>query len=194
MTDFDALYRSNPDPWAVRTAWYECRKRAVLMAALPRPTYGMALELGCGTGEATRVLATRCADIRAVDLSPTAIAIARAALAEAGTDHVQLHEMRLPGAWPLAAGAVADLIVVSELAYYFDDADLDVFVMRCRDSLAPDGDWVMCHYTCDFHDRRQSNARLRDAVHALSGLRRVISHDDERFRIDVWRKTTDAQP
>ena len=52
MTDktayFDAMYGHSDDPYALRTRWYEQRKRAVLMSALPHPRYGRAFEPGCG--------------------------------------------------------------------------------------------------------------------------------------------------
>jgi hypothetical protein len=34
---FDALYAASDDPYASRQRWYEARKRAVLLAALPQP-------------------------------------------------------------------------------------------------------------------------------------------------------------
>ena len=38
---FDAWYRDDPDPFGVRTRWYERRKLAVLLAALQHPRYGV---------------------------------------------------------------------------------------------------------------------------------------------------------
>jgi hypothetical protein len=34
-THFDALYRDSSDPWQVTSAWYERRKYAITVAALP---------------------------------------------------------------------------------------------------------------------------------------------------------------
>ncbi len=67
MNDFESLYRQSPDPWQVRTSWYEQRKRALLIAALPQARYGRVLEVGCGNGEMTRLLAPRCDMLVAVD-------------------------------------------------------------------------------------------------------------------------------
>ncbi|MBV7481393.1 bifunctional 2-polyprenyl-6-hydroxyphenol methylase/3-demethylubiquinol 3-O-methyltransferase UbiG [Bordetella sp. BOR01] len=188
MTDFEALYRRDPDPWAVRTSWYERRKRAVLMATLPREDYRYALELGCGTGEATRLLASRCAAVHVADGSPTAIARCGQAMARDGMSNVQLDVLQLPASWPLQAGDSADLIVVSELAYYFPDQDLETFFIRCLQSLAVGGDWVMCHYKAQFDDRCQATSRIHDAIDDFAGLRRIVAHDDECFRLDIWRR------
>ncbi|HEY0295404.1 MAG TPA: class I SAM-dependent methyltransferase, partial [Bordetella sp.] len=171
MTDldshFDALYQASADPWSVTTAWYERRKRATLMAALPRERYRHALELGCGNGATTRLLAERCDAVRAVDSSPAAVARCAHAVAAGGFTNVQLDVCRLPDTWPLQQGEPVDLIVVSELAYYFTDADLDRLLSRCRQALAQDGDWLMCHYTRPFHDRLQDTARIHDKINNL---------------------------
>ena len=43
---FDGLFAGNDDPWAFRQRWYEQRKRAITLAALPRPRYRSVFEPG----------------------------------------------------------------------------------------------------------------------------------------------------
>lgn len=186
--DFDLLYQEQADPWSVTTAWYERRKRDILMTALPRERYTFGLELGCGIGATTRLLAQRCDSICAVDGSSVAISRCAEVLAKDGCSNVQLGTCQLPQAWPLQHGWQPDLIVVSELAYYFSDAALDCLLQRCQAALTDDGDWLMCHYTAPFHDRHQDTARLHDKIDALGGIQRIIRHDDEQFQLCVWRK------
>ena len=188
MTDFDAMYRRQADPWSLRTAWYERRKLDILMASLPQARYRHALDLGCGEGEAVRRLAGRCDRVHAVDGSPAAVARCQAWAEETGATHVGACVLQLPRQWPAGTRGQVDLLVVSELAYYLGDDDLALFLDHCLDTLAPDGDWAMCHYTRDFHDRRQPTERLHDALHRLPGLRRIVTHDDVQFRLDIWRK------
>lgn len=192
MTDFDALYRSNPDPWAVRTSWYERRKRGILLAALPRERYRCALELGCGTGDTTCLLASCCGTVYAVDGAPAAIEQCAQAIRNAALSNVRLEVRQLPEAWPFMESECADLIVVSELAYYLSDGEFDCFLQRCMQSLAVEGDWLMCHYQGAFHDRRQLTDQMHQAVGGLAGLRHLITHDDRHFRLDVWRKEPGA--
>jgi hypothetical protein len=53
---FATLSADGNDPWDTGS-WYERRKRALMLAALPQERYGTALEPGCGTGELTVELA-----------------------------------------------------------------------------------------------------------------------------------------
>ncbi|ARP81734.1 hypothetical protein CAL12_13535 [Bordetella genomosp. 8] len=188
MNHFDALYRQSSDPWDVRTSWYEQRKRAVLLAALPRQRYGRILELGCGNGEMTRQLARRAGSVIAADGAETAVALCMECMVKDGLENVRGHVGRLPGDWPLQPGETCDLIVVSELAYYIPAHDMDDFLHRCAAALAPGGEWVMCHYTRDFDDRLQPTSELHARIDALGGLARVLHHEDERFLLDIWRK------
>ena len=44
---FDELFQGNDDPWAFKQRWYERRKRALTLAALPRERYASVFEPGC---------------------------------------------------------------------------------------------------------------------------------------------------
>jgi trans-aconitate methyltransferase len=70
---FDELFRLDADPWRTRTSWYEARKRALTLAALPDERYARAFEPGCGAGELTAALARRCAHVVASDASAAAV-------------------------------------------------------------------------------------------------------------------------
>lgn len=192
MRDFESLYRQSPDPWQVRTSWYEQRKRELLVACLPQRRYGRALELGCGNGEMTRLLARRCDALVAVDGSPTAVALCQQAVRDEGLDNVRTAVARLPDEWPLQDGGSCDLIIVSELAYYFPEAELLRFLAQCRDALAPKGEWVMCDFTKDLDDRPQATPAIHARIDALDGLEKVVCHQDERFLLDIWRKLPGA--
>ncbi|KAA0890805.1 class I SAM-dependent methyltransferase [Pusillimonas sp. ANT_WB101] len=193
MTDFDAMYKQDDDPWSVRHSWYERRKRAVLMASLPSARFGKVLELGCGIGEMTYLLSSVGAHVMAVDASETAAAICRRRVGRAGANNVSVQVLQLPASWPLGSDDSFDLVVVSELAYYFSEPELASFIEQCMASLALQGIWVMCHYKPQFHDRIGSTDEIHNKVNALSELQRIVSHDDEQFRLDIWRHATGAR-
>lgn len=193
MTDFEALYKQHSDPWSVRHSWYERRKRAVLMASLPTTCFGTVLELGCGIGETTYLLEPLCAHIIAVDASETAAALCRRRVDQVRSHNVSVQVMKLPASWPVCDEGLFDLVVVSELAYYFSESDFARFIDQCIKSLASQGIWVMCHYKPDFHDRLASTDEIHEKVNAVSGLQRIVAHDDEQFRLDIWRNTAGVQ-
>lgn len=186
--DFDARYRACDDPWSVHSSWYERRKRDLVLASLGQPRYAAALELGCGLGQITAPLASRCDKLHAVDLSPNAIERCRALFAARGIDNVSLDVMSVPEAWPLTECASVDLVIVSELAYYLSPERFSRLMQSCLRSLSTGGEWLMCHYMPEFDDRVQPTHTLHEAVHRVSGLVRCVAHEDQRFRLDVWRK------
>lgn len=183
---FNELYRADPDPWRVRSSWYERRKRALVMAALPRQHYLSTFEPACGAGELTLCLAERSAALLACDYSEVAMSLARRRLSRCG--NVQLECRAMPHEWPEAATGKFDLIIVSELAYYLDDGDLAMFSMLCGASLTPGGDLVACHWKHSFHDRLQSTEKIHEAFSAQASLGRVICLQDADFLLEVWRK------
>jgi SAM-dependent methyltransferase len=79
--DFDAIARlspaSGPDALTRR-----------LLGHLPAPC-GKVLEIGCGTGEATRYMAGRAARVVALDLSPEMVCVARER--SAGIENIEYH-------------------------------------------------------------------------------------------------------
>lgn len=179
---FDRLHREAEDPWHVRTRWYERRRRQVLAASLPRERYAQGLELGCSVGETTAVLADRCDALLAVDGSAAAVETAGRRLRDA--PQVTVEQLRLPEQWPDVS---ADLIVVSEIAYYFDPETWDAVIDRIRTSLRPDGEVLLCHWTGEADDFAQSGATAHERFRTRTGMRPVIGHHDEAFALEVFR-------
>lgn len=181
---FEQLYQRDRDPWQVHTRWYEQRKQALLLAALPHRRYAHAFETACGTGALTAALAERCDELLAGDVSAAAVRIARAHVArQSSNEHVTVLRQALPADWP--AGRF-DLIVVSEWAYYIAAGDLQVLSQACRDSLAPEGCLVACHWRPDFPDRRHATKDVHACLGGHPGWTRLVHHEEEDFLLDVW--------
>ena len=185
LAHFERLFREEADPWHTATRWYESRKRALTLASLPRERFERAFEPGCGAGETTAALATRCNAVIATDASPSAVARARQRVQS--MPHVRVDLAELPFDFP---DGRFDLIVVSEIGYYLSGDHLGLFGAACRSSLAARGVLVACHW------RRQSSdmALSADAVHASLahlGLRSALHGVDDDFLLDVW--TADPQ-
>ncbi len=185
---FEALYAHDDDPWQVRAAWYERRKRALLLAALGRPRYRSAFEPGCGNGELSAHLAARCDRLLACDGAASAVAAARRRLDGAGPERgaVRIEQRSLPGQWPQAERF--DLVVVSELGYYFDAGAWQALVWRAASNLEEEGELLMCHYVHDFGDRAAPTAAVHAAADAIPALRRTVRHRDADFLLEVWQR------
>ena len=57
VPDFDALYEADPDPFQVRSSFYEQRKIGLVLDCLTKPTYAAAWDPACGVGELAARLA-----------------------------------------------------------------------------------------------------------------------------------------
>src|SRR5580704_3251165 len=122
---FEEMYRDVDDPWKFETSLYEQRKYAITVASLPRTRYRSAYEPGCSVGVLTELLANRCDRLLCSDIIPTALQRAEARLRR--RPHVWFEERAIPDQWPTGP---FDLVVLSEIAYYFDETDLQQ-VLAC---------------------------------------------------------------
>jgi LmbE family N-acetylglucosaminyl deacetylase len=180
---FDAVHAANPDPWNFTTSWYERRKRAVTLAALPAPRYRRALEVGCSIGVLTAELAQRADEVVATDVSQLALDRAAARLPEADT--IRWEHRRLPEQWPEGR---FDLIVASEVGYYFSPEELDLWVRRCLESLDDDGALVACHWLGPIEGWPLTGQDVHDRLNAEAGLGTVVHHRERDFLLEVFAK------
>lgn len=114
-TYFDALYNDNSDPWQYQTRWYEKRKRDMCLAVLPKAQYHNAIELGCGNGVFSALLASRCQALLSIDGNKHAVQLAKQRLACSA--QVTVIQGVIPDALPTARSHF-DLIIISEILYY----------------------------------------------------------------------------
>jgi trans-aconitate methyltransferase len=179
---FDEMYAHDPDPWGFESRWYEQRKYALTVAALPEPFYQSGFEPGCSVGVLTSLLAPRCESLLAIEIVPTAMARAEARLSEA--DHVRFEQAAIPEDWPSGS---FDLVVLSEIAYYFDAETLTDIVELVAGSTMPGGTVVAVHW------RGATNYPLTgDAAHRIlassTDLESLSHHLEQDFVLDVWRR------
>jgi 2-polyprenyl-3-methyl-5-hydroxy-6-metoxy-1,4-benzoquinol methylase len=136
---FEEKYKANIDPWQFRTSEYERDKYQATMASLSKDRYASALEVGCSIGVLTRLLSPRCNGLLAIDASATAIEEAKSINGGSVTFRVA----NLPAEFP---EGTFDLIVLSEVLYYFDKSDLAQVTRLCSDAISQDGEIVLCHW------------------------------------------------
>ncbi|WP_329455096.1 SAM-dependent methyltransferase [Streptomyces sp. NBC_01497] len=184
---FDAMYASDRDPWDLAGRWYERRKYALTMASLPRARYRSAFEPGCSVGVLTALLAERCDRLLAADRVESAVATTADRMG--GVPHVTVARMTVPGEWP---DGTFDLIVLSELLYYFDDATREALLARAVRSLEPDGTLVTVHWDHPVPEHHRTGSQLARPVAATPGLAPLTDVRDADFRLQVFTRTGGA--
>ncbi|MBF4635595.1 bifunctional PIG-L family deacetylase/class I SAM-dependent methyltransferase [Agreia pratensis] len=178
---FDTFYQGRADPWGFETRWYEERKRALTLAALPRRRFGSALEIGCSIGVLTAELADRADDVLATDIAQAPLDSARERLA--GRSEVRLERRALPQEWP---DETFDLIVVSEVGYYLAADRLDELVSRAAASLNDGGIVVACHWRHPVSDYPMRGDDVHGAFHRSARLKCIGGYADDDFLLDVF--------
>jgi SAM-dependent methyltransferase len=178
---FDALYAAHPDPWNLATSPYEAGKYAATIGTLGERRFAAGLEVGCAIGVLTEKLAARCATLLAIDCADAALAAARNRCA--GLHHVRFERRTLPGQWPRGQ---FDLIVLSEILYFWNQADL-ACAARCTGSgLLPGGLVLLVNWLGPNDGALPGDAA---ATLFLAGLpaswRRSESIRHAHYRIDV---------
>jgi cyclopropane fatty-acyl-phospholipid synthase-like methyltransferase len=179
---FDEIYATEPDPWGFETRWYEARKYALTLAALPRERYRRGFEPGCANGVLTELLAARC---DALVASEAVAAVAQRARARvAGRPHVEVRDLAIPDAWPEGA---FDLVVLSEVAYYLSAEGLTDLLTKIDACLDPGGHVVAVHWTGDT-DYPLSGAAVHARLDAHPLWTRVAFHREPEFLMAVYAR------
>ena len=179
---FEDRYQRAADPWDFRSSPYEQDRYDTIMQALAHDRYRSGFEPGCSIGELTWRLSRRCDQLRAIDVSDTAVATAR-------------ERCRGLAGVAVSVGSLADdptnghdLVVLSEVGYYFSVEELDEVVDRVVAAMVPGGDLVTCHWLGHSRDHRLHGRTVQDRVgrHPSLTLRHERTH--EGFAIGAWTR------
>ena len=181
-TYFESIYAANGDPWKFETSPYERRKYEATLAALPRERYVSAFEPGCSIGVLSSMLAPRCQRLLATDIVPRVLIQASDRLRE--HRHVRIEERAIPEGWPTDT---FDLIVLSEIAYYFDEATLhDIMRLVVESTLV--GAHVMGVHWRGQTDYPLSGDRAHELIGRTQHLSPLVHLTGDQFVLDVWER------
>jgi SAM-dependent methyltransferase len=180
---FERRYRDDPDPWDFAGSPYEQARYDAIVDALGRARYRRAYEPGCSVGVLTERLARRCDHVRALDVSATAVGAARRRCAS--SPHVQIEV----GSVMDPPGGRYDLVVFSELGYYFDTAALDGLIAELGRAVSPGGELVACHWLGESADHRLAGDEVHQRLHRGLGARFAPVHHVRTpgFVLDGWQ-------
>jgi SAM-dependent methyltransferase len=182
-TYFDRIFEGDDDPLDLASSDYEAAKFRVTCDALADRRYACALEVGCAHGVLTEKLVDLCDTLLAVDISGAALAKARVRVGKRAG--LEFEQMSFPRETP--DGASFDLVILSEVAYYWDCANLARAGEWLVQGIARGGRMILVHYTGET-DYPQTGDQ------AVETLWSHIQHDFEEqraerhagYRLDLW--------
>ncbi len=178
---FDRIYAASPDPWGFTTRWYEARKYAISLALLPVEHYGDAFEPGCSVGVLTELLAPRCDRLLSCDVAGAAVRAA--ARRTASWPNVRIQRRVIPREWPPGR---FDLIVFSEVLYYFAGDDLSRVLDLGVAALRPGGSLLAVHWRHPVADYPRSGDEVHDVLGRHPGVSRLVDHREPDFLAEVF--------
>ena len=181
---FDTMYQAAADPWGFEDRWYEQRKYAISLAQLPAARYRSAFEPGCSVGVLTRMLASRCDALLSCDLAAAAVRAAAGRTRDLARVRVEQRDI----AWEWAAGRL-NLVVYSEMLYYFGDHDLEQVLNNAMSALEPQGTLLAVHWRHPVADYPRSGDDAHGVLAARPGLARLVRHEEPDFLAEVWIRT-----
>ncbi|CAN3128060.1 class I SAM-dependent methyltransferase [Mycobacterium sp. smrl_JER01] len=128
ISRFDDFYKNQSPPWVIGEP-----QPAIVALERAGLVRGRVLDVGCGTGEHTIMLARAGYDVLGVDGAPTAVGQARRNAAERGVET----RFQVADALDLGDSTTYDTILDSALFHIFDDGDRVRYVDSLHSATRP---------------------------------------------------------
>jgi predicted TPR repeat methyltransferase len=181
---FDGIFAEDDDPWDLASSAYEAGKFAETLRALDDGRYARGLEVGCAHGVLTAKLAPLCDELLAIDISAEAIARARGRVGDVKS--VALRCMAFPQEAPSDR---FDLVLLSEVVYYWGSDDLARAGLWLQRHVVSGGRVLLVHYTGETDYPQTGDGAVEQLAQILAGwfdVRAAVRHD--RYRLDLWTR------
>ena len=181
---FEEKYQRSGDPWAFASSAYEQQRYQAIYDAVSFRHYSRAFEPGCSIGVLTEKLAAICDHIEAIDLSATAIAHARER-----TKHLSHVNTTCGGLPAFIPDGMYDLIVFSEIGYYFSEDGLFAVGQTLTGRLSSSGVFLAAHWLGESPDHLLPGDRVHEILAEVGHL--ALQHSERRpgFRLDLWQRS-----
>jgi SAM-dependent methyltransferase len=182
VEEFEAQYQQSADPWGYEDSAYEQDKYDRTIAALGDRTYPFGLEIGASIGVLTERLARRCGRLITLEPAPTAVARARRRVAPIG--NVDVRQGSAPEDLPEWR---FDLVVCSEVLYYFSRDELDA-VLDAIEALMPRAATLLAVSWRGRGTHQLTGDEVHEVLRARPGLVRVHAEAEERYLLDRFER------
>lgn len=183
---FDRIFEADDDPWDLASSEYAAEKFAHTHDVLADRRYARALEVGCAHGVLTSHIVGLCDSLLAVDISTHALSKARERVGD--RPELTLGHMTFPAEAP--EGEPFDLVILSEVAYYWGLVDLDRTSEWLRGNVAPGGRVILVHYTGETDYPHTGDAAVEELWAELQDVFTVgRAETKDNYRLDLWQRT-----
>jgi cyclopropane fatty-acyl-phospholipid synthase-like methyltransferase len=176
---FEAKYQKKADPWDFSSNAYELRRYDAIISAIAYRRYARAFEPGCSIGVLTERLAAYCDQVYAIDFSPSASAQAQARCA-----HLPKVEVRCAA---LPEGTPAkdfDLLVLSEIGYYFTSQDWQRVSAALINSIPQGATVLAAHWLGYSQDHRIAGDEVHEILLSHAKLQIEYTERHPNMRLD----------
>jgi len=95
----------------------------------------------------------------------------------------------MPDDWP---DGEFDLIVISEVAYYLNEAQLAGLIAKLTVSLAEGGTLIACHWRRPIEGWPHSGEHVHRELRAKLTLPRLSCYQDDDMVLDVWSSNAES--
>ncbi len=182
---FENLYAASPDPWDFETSPYEHRKYERTLNVLARRRYRRALEVGSSNGVFTAMLAPLCDELLAVDVSERAVAAAKERLED--LPHVCVERLTLPEETPEGP---FDLVVASEVLYFWPEDVMLAALRRFEEILAPGGALLAVHWRKETETFPLQGDEVHELLLKHTRLTNTTTIIEPEYRLDLFEDKT----
>ena len=178
---FDELYARSRDPWGFETSEYERNKYERTLSVLAQRRYRRALEVGCSIGVFTAMLTPQCDELLAVDVSEAALTVARQRLADFPNVRLELRSM--PEETPQGP---FDLVVASEVMYYWPEDVMLSALGRFEEVLAPGGSLLAVHWRKETKTYPLQGDEVHDLLLGHTRLANTTTIVEPEYRLNLF--------
>jgi SAM-dependent methyltransferase len=181
---FEKIYSDDPDPWRFETSDYERAKYDRTLSVLPQARFERVLEIGCANGVLTERLAAYCDRLVAVDVVDRVLQRARQRCSR--LPNVDIRKASIPAD---RIDGPFDLILLSEVAYYWDGADIERAGAYFRASVQARGYILLVHWTGGTDYPKSGDEAVAELQRAVGDVfTEIRGEQHENYRLDLWRK------
>jgi SAM-dependent methyltransferase len=180
---FEARYRGGHDPWLFAASSYELNRYRTIMASLRMATYGTVYEPGCAIGVLTRELAAVASRVIASDFAPSAVEQARLRCADHPNVEIICADLRT-----FVPDPPLNLIIFSEIGYYFSEEELPRLAAKLACRLVAGGEFVAAHWLGSSAQHVLHGNRVHEVLRDCLPLNPLLSERHQGFRLDSWTR------